>query len=192
MYISDLWRMLGFRIPALHSLAGRGSLAGGVAVFCIGFLAYALVRNSVYAHLPEMLDRQPGLIGSFFDLNLIRTVLFLMLIYIPALIILGNGIAGRKRGFSISGKEYISQASLFFPLWGLLFLVTAPIQWLAPHFLIAGMFEISVGLLVRSILLLVYTAWAIRHLNNVSQMQSLAAFAFSLFTLPLYFLLISL
>jgi hypothetical protein len=195
-FFSDLPGMLAFRTRAIrahaHSaLTGRATLTGGLVFFCVGFLSYALVRNSVYAHLPELLNRKSGLIASFFDLHLIRTLLFLMLIYIPTAIILSNSIAGRELGFSVSRMEYRSHASTLLVLWGMLYIIAAPVQVLVPHFLIIGMFEISFGMLLRSILMLVYTLWAIKQLNNLSTMQSLAVFALSLFTLPLYYLLIA-
>jgi tetratricopeptide (TPR) repeat protein len=72
-----------------------------------------------------------------------------------------------------------------------LFLITAPLQWLVPHFLVVGVLEISVGMLVRSGLLLIYTVWSIQQLNYLSLGQALAVFALSWFTLPVYYLLTS-
>ena len=75
-FLSELLGLLAFRVQALRSLSKHGRLAGGIVLFSIGFLAYALVRNSVYADLPEILGRRSGLIGSFFDLKFIQTLLF--------------------------------------------------------------------------------------------------------------------
>lgn len=191
-FLSDLPGLLAFRVQALRSLAERGALAGGGVLFIAGFLAYALVRNSVYADLPEILASRSSLAGYFWDLNLVQVILFLLLIYIPAVIVLSNSIAEKGLGFSVSGKVYRAHASVFLALYGLLFFITAPIQWLVPHFLIIGMLEISFGMLVRLILVLTYTVWAIKQLNYLSPAQSVGVFVLSWFTLPVYYILVSL
>ncbi len=191
-FLSDLLGLLAFRAQALRSLAERGALAGGAILFSLGFLTYALVRNAVYADFPELLARRSGLLGSFWDLNFIQVILFLLLIYIPAVIALSNAIAERGLGFSVSKKEYTAHSSVYLALYGLLYLISAPLQWLVPHFLIMGMLEISFGMLVRLVLILAYTVWAIKQLNDLSQVQSFGVFTLSWFTLPIYYLLISL
>jgi hypothetical protein len=115
-----------------------------------------------------------------------------MLIYMPAVIVLSNAIARKRSGFSVHKEEYRAYSSVLLTLWGLLYLITAPVQWLVPHFLIIGMLEISFGMLVRLMLVLVYTLWSIRHLNYLSTAQALGVFVLSWFTLLLYHLLISL
>jgi len=189
-FFADLPGLLAFRTRALRSLAGRGALAAGVVIFSVGFLAYALVRNSVYANLPEILDQRSGPIGSFFDLKLLQVLLFLMVIYIPVEIILSRAIAGSGFNLSFSKQEYKAHSSVLLILWGLLNLIAAPLQWLVPHFLIIGMLEISVGMLVRLILVLSYTFWSIKHLNYLSTVQSLGVIALSCITFPVYYLLI--
>jgi tetratricopeptide (TPR) repeat protein len=190
-FLSDLLGVLAFRIHALRSLAERDALAGGIIFFSAGFLAYALVRNSVYAVLPELALRHTGLIGSFLGLNLVQVLLFLLIIYIPAVIILSNAIAGDGLGFSISRQEYRTHISALLPVWGLMFFITTPLQWFIPHFLIIGMLEISFGMLIRSLLLLIYTLWSIKQLNHLSYAQSFGATALSWFTFPIYYVLIS-
>jgi len=190
-FFSDLFGRLAFRVQALRSLSERGSLTWGIVLFSVGFLAYALVRNSVYAGLPEILGRRSGPIGSFVDLKFVQTIFFVMLIYMPAVIVLSNALARKRPGFSIHREEYIKHSSALLALWGLLYLLTAPVQWLVPHFLIIGMLEISFGMLVRLMLVLVYTLWSIRHLNNLSTAQALGVFVLSWFTLLLYNLLTS-
>ena len=190
-FISDLLGLLAFRAQALRSLAERGTFAWGVLLFSVGFLAYALVRNSVYADLPELLGRRSGLVGSFWDLNFIQAVLFLLLIYIPTVIVLSNALAGYGFGFSVSRKEYREHSSALLTLWGLLYIITAPMQWLVPHFFIIGMLEISFGMLVRLILVLAYTLWAIKQLNYLSLVQAFGVFVLSWFTLALYYFFIS-
>ena len=188
---SDLLKLLAFCVDSLRSLAERGRLAVGIVLFSVGFLAYALVRNSVYADLPEILGRRSGLIGSFYDLDFIQTILFVMLIYIPAVIVLSNALARRRPGFSVSRKEYRAHSSVLLALWGLLYLIAGPVQWLVPHFLVIGMLEISFGMLVRLMLVLTYTLWSIRHLNNLSTAQASGVFVLSWFTLPVYYIFVS-
>ena len=186
---SDLPGLLVFRTRALRSLADRGALAAGLVFFSVGFLAYALVRNSVYADLPEVLALRSGPIGSFFDLRLIQTIFFVLAIYIPVEIVLSRAIKGSGPVFSVFKQEYKAHSSVLLILWGLLNLIAAPIQWLVPHFLILGMLEISFGMLVRLILVLSYTLWSIKHLNQLSTVQTLAVISLSCITFPVYYLL---
>jgi tetratricopeptide (TPR) repeat protein len=187
--ISDILGMLAFRTSALRAQAERRALVAGAICFCGGFLCYGLVRNSVYAGLPELISRKSDLISSFFDFQLLQTVLFLMLVYIPGVIILSNAISGDGLGLSVSRKEYQAHSSVLLPLWGLLYLICAPLQWLIPNFLILGIVEISHGILIRSILFVVYTLWAIKQLNYLSPVQALGVFALSWFTLPVYYVI---
>jgi tetratricopeptide (TPR) repeat protein len=194
-FLSDLLGMLAFRTHAVRVQVERHGLVAGTVCFIAGFGAYALVRNSVYEPLPELVSRPPGLMESLFDLNVIQATLFALLVYIPALIILGNAISGNGFVLSVSKKEYRSHCSALLPLWGVLFLVAAPIQWLLPHFLVFGetgiSVGISVGILVLLVLLIIYTLWAIQRLSYLSFMQALGVFLLSLFTVPVYYLLIS-
>ncbi len=189
--LSDILCMLAFRTSALRAQAERRALVTGIICFCAGFLGYGLVRNSVYAALPELLTQQPGLIDSFFNFQLLQTLLFLLLIYIPGVIVLGNAISGDGLGLSVSRKEYQAHSSVLLPLWGLLYLICAPLQWLIPHFLIVGVVEISSGILIRSVLIVVYTLWAIKQLSYLSSVQALGVFALSWFTLPIYYVITS-
>jgi hypothetical protein len=188
-YISDLLGTLVFRADALRDQSERRAYVKGLVVFASGFLAYALIRNSVYAALPEVMSQQSGIVGSIVNLKLGQTLLFLFLIYIPALVLLCGAISGEAQGMSISRPRYQSHLSALLPLWGVLFLVTAPLQWVIPHFLIIGMFELSVGWCVRSILIIVYTPWAIKHVNCLATAQAIAVAILSCFTLPLLLLL---
>jgi tetratricopeptide (TPR) repeat protein len=190
-YISDLLRMLIFRESTLRIQSERRAYIRGVVAFAVGFLAYSLIRRTVYAALPEVMIEQDGFLNSVLHLDLAQTFLFLFLVYLPALIVLGNAISGDGLGISFSRGEYQSHISVLFPIWGLLFLITAPLQWAVPHFLIIGMFELSVGWCVRSILVIVYTFWAIRQLNHLSLAQTVAVCVLSCFTLPVYYLLVS-
>jgi len=186
--LRDLLGMLAFQKRALHAQADRHAFSFGVICFSAGFLAFSAVRNVVYAALPDFvgpLDLADTLT------HLMRTVLFFLLVYIPAIIVLSNAISGDGLGFAVSRQEYRSQGSALLPLWGMLFLMDAPLQYFAPQFLIVGQFGISIGMLVLLPLLVVYTVWAIRQLNYLSLVQTVGAFALSWFTLPVYIFLVS-
>jgi tetratricopeptide (TPR) repeat protein len=184
-FFAEIPGMLAFRRHALRAQAERRSVFGGVVWYSIGFLAYAIVRNLAYADLPEIAYRQVNLIGSFLDLNLAQSLIFLLLVYVPAMIILSNFFSGDGLGISISREEYKAHISALLPLWGALFLFAAPLQWIESRFVVIWIFEISFGMLVRLILLFVYTLWAIKQLNYLSVAQSLGVFALSWFTLPI-------
>jgi tetratricopeptide (TPR) repeat protein len=191
-FISDILGMLAFRTKALQAQAERRALITGVICFSVGYLAYAVVRNVVYSSLPDVAPLKLNLISSLFNFQMIQTLIFLLVVFIPALIVLGNAISGDGLGFSFSRKEYQSHSSALLSLWGVLYLITAPLQWLLPHFLIFGLFlEISVGKIVCYLLLVVYTFWAVKQLNYLSPVQALGVLALSIFALPLHYILIS-
>jgi len=188
-FLFNLPGMLVFQARALQDQAGRQTVFGAIACFSAGFLCYCLVKNHVYAELPEISEQTSGWIHYLLRLNLVQNLFFLLFIFVPGLIMLARSIPGEGSGPLISGREYRSHISSLLPMWGLLFLITAPIQWIVPHFLLIGMFEISIGMLVRSILLAVYTVWAVKRLNSLTTVQALGIFALSLVTLPVLFLL---
>jgi tetratricopeptide (TPR) repeat protein len=193
---AEIFGMFSFRSHALRVQAERRASIAGVILFCIGFLAYAIVRNSVYAVLPEIASQfAPD--ASFMNLNIVQVFLrlaqvlfFLLIVYIPALILLGNLFAGDGLGFSISRQEYQAHISALFPLWGVLFLIAAPLQWLIPFIPIRFspniLVDISFGILILSILLFVYTLWAIQQLSYLSWVQSFGVFALSWFTFVVF------
>ncbi len=192
IFLADLLGMLAFRVRALRAQAKRQFLIHGIVCFSAGFLAFVMVRNAVYATLPEvMVFRQAGLIPSVIRLNLIQAVLFLLFVYIPALIILSNSISGNSLGLFVSRQEYREHRSVLLPLWGSVLLIAAPIQWLMPQFLVIKMFGITVGMLVVLILTVVYTVWSVKQLNYLSLAQALGVFVLSWFTLPIFYLLTS-
>jgi tetratricopeptide (TPR) repeat protein len=183
-FITDVLGILAFRGHALRLQARRQVLGRSLLFFAAGFLAFVIVRNSVYADLPEIaVSRQAGLIYSFLHLNLIQAALFLLFVYIPAVVILGNSISGNGLGAFVSRQEYLEHTSVLLPLWGLLLLITAPVQWFLPQFLVIGIFGITVGMLALVILTVVYTVWAVKELNYLSLAQALGVFALSGFTL---------
>jgi tetratricopeptide (TPR) repeat protein len=189
----DLLGMLAFQTRALRAQAGRQALLWGTAFFASGFLAFAVVRHLVYETLihPYGFFEPSGVLGFFIQLNIIQVFLFTFLVYIPAVIILSNGIAGAGLGLFISREEYRAHASVLLPLWGLLFLIDAPLQYLAPQFLVlpTDLFGITIGMSVLLPLLILYTLWAIKQLDYLSAAQALAVFALSCFTLPVYYFL---
>ena len=190
-FISDLLGMLAFRSSAIRALAERRATVVGGICFSVGYLLYALVRSLVYASLPELISQQSVRIGYFAGFQLFQILLFLLVIYVPFVIVASNAIAGDGLGLSISKQEYQAHVSALLPLWGALSLIAAPLQWLVPHFLIIGIVEISIGMLIRSILVIAYTLWAIQRLNYLSTVQVLGMFALSWFTFPVYYLLTS-
>jgi len=187
--LSDILGALAFRIPALRSQAKRSMFAGGIACFSIGFLVYALIRNRVYTALPELMPHPAGPIQYVLSLNLLQTLIFLLAVYVPALVFFSNLISGKALGFSLARQEYRSHLSALLPLWGTVFLIAAPVQWLIPHFLIVGIVEISMGYLVRAILVSVYTVWTLKYLNNLTISQACVAFILSWITLPVLYLI---
>lgn len=188
-FFADLLSTAVFRARSLRSLGERRAVVRGVACFSLGFLAFVMMRNSVYQPLRESLSPEPDVIDSFFHLNLIQAILFLLLVYIPAVIIMSNSISGGGLGLSISKEEYRANGSALLPLWGLLLLIAAPLQLLAPQFLILGVFGISIGLFALLVLIAVYTVWSIKELNYLSVAQALGVFVLSWFTLPVFYLL---
>jgi len=187
-YLLDLLAALGFRRNALRALAARQSLAGGLGCLAAGFLVFALIRSSVYAE-----PQEPGpmfvlsLISSFMNLNVLQVLLFLSIIYVPSIICLSNAFAGDGLGFTLSRKEYRNHMSALLPLWGLLMLLTAPLQRF--FFVLGDFFGISVGLLALILLTAAYTVWAVRELNYVSTAAATVVYAFSWLTLPIYYVL---
>jgi tetratricopeptide (TPR) repeat protein len=186
-----LFSALAFRPEGLRALGARHALVLPILGFAAGFAAFVLVRSSVYAGLPEVSSYKSGRLDAFLHLNLVQAVLFLSVVYVPAIVCLSNALAGDGLGWTVSRDEYRFQVSAFFPLWMALFLLAAPLQWLAPQFLILGPVGISIGLLVLVLMLAVYTVWAIRELNHISVAASLGVFALSWATLPFFYLLSS-
>ncbi len=190
-FLANLPGMLAFRTRALRVQAGQRVLLWGVVCFALGFLAFVTVRNSVYADLPELSSGASEPVYSFLRLNLVQAVVYALLVYIPSIILLSNAMSGNGPGPSVSRQEYQSHGSVLLPLWGLIFLIAAPLQYFAPQFVVVGIVGISIGMCALLTLLGVYTVWAIRQLNYLSVAQALGVFAVSWFTLPVFFILTS-
>jgi tetratricopeptide (TPR) repeat protein len=190
IFLKNLLGMLAFRAHALRAQAERRALAGSFACFIAGFFVYDMVHDPAYERL-ELISQQYGLLESYFDLGLVRILIFLMLIFVPGLIILSNAISGDGIGLSFSRREYFAHISVLFPLWGMLYLFTAPIQWFVPYFLGVAENPTSIGapiclILFRLILMLAYTLWAVKKLNYLSLIQALGVLMLSCFAFLLY------
>jgi len=190
-FLRDLTGILAFSPSSLRALAARRATISSVVYLSAGFLIFVLIRNSVYAGLREEspLSLDPGVMGAFLQLNVVQVVLFLSLIYVPAVISLSNAIAGDGLGLTLSREEYQTQLSALFPLWGTLLLVVAPLQRVLPQFVVLGPMGVSIGLLILVTLITFYTVWAIRELNFISTVAALGVFVLSWLTLPLFYVL---
>jgi hypothetical protein len=186
-------RVLAFDRCSLRALAERRVGWFGLIWLSAGFLAYVLVRNYVYADLSSNVPLAPGLglLGDLLNLNLIQLLLFLSVVYLPALIALANAFAGDGLGFTISKDEYLRHMSGLFPMWGVLFLVAAPVQYFVPQFLVLEDVGIAVGLLTLLLLTLVYTVWAIGELDCIALPLAGGVFALACATLPVFYLAMS-
>jgi tetratricopeptide (TPR) repeat protein len=189
--LRDLMGVLALRERALNAMASRKAIVPAFFIFAAGFLAFVLVRNSVYA---DLRGDVPGFfsvsyLGSFLRLNLVQALVFFSLVYIPSVVCLGNAIAGEGLGLSLSRAEYQAHLAVLFPMWGFLLLVAAPVQVVLPQFIVLGDFGISIGLLLFLVLTVIYTVWAVRELNHISTVAAVGAFALSWFTLPLFYIL---
>jgi cytochrome c-type biogenesis protein CcmH/NrfG len=186
--LRDTFGLLLLRDESLRSAPARGSPVLALAVFLAGFAAFALVRGAVYAELQEP-QGAPAPLGYVFSLNVVPALVYFALIVVPLLISLSNALAGDGLGFTVSRREYRAWLMVLPPLWGLLFLVTAPVQWLLPQFLVLGEFGISIGLLVLSSLMIFYTNWAAGRLAGVPPPVAAAVVVICCLTLPALHLL---
>lgn len=192
IFLSDLLGIAGFRTRALQSLAERRIFSGAITCFGVGFIVYALVRNRIYAALPEIQTSSAGIIPFIYRLNLIQVLVFLSFVYIPILVLFSRVMMGERTRFSVFREGYRRHVSVLFPIWGLVYLVAAPVQWIIPHFLILGeLFEISVGYMIRTLLVIVYTVWILKFLNKLTTAQACGVFILSLTTLPVMYFLVN-
>jgi len=195
MWIKNLVGALGFRISSLRALADSQAVAAAVVCYIAGYLAYAFARSLVYMYSPELMRARSGILPSVFGMNLTQELiflLFLLFLYIPAIVALSNAFSDDGLGFSFSTAEYRAHLAAVFPLWGAICLVTAPLQWPFPHFLILGdmLGGISLVYMLRALLLAAYTFWAVMRLNYLSPTRTFGVFAISAFTLPIFFIVL--
>ena len=190
MWLKNLTGALGFRLAALKTLSGSQSVTAGIMSYITGYLAYALVRGFVYGH--EILFTRNGILPQIWGLNLKQEFiffLFLLFFFVPAIVALSNAFSDDGLGFSFSATEYREHFSALLPVWGAICLVTAPLQWPFPHFLVIGdALEISVTYLLRAILLGIYSFWIVMRLNYLSPIRVFGVFIVSALTVPLFFL----
>lgn len=190
-YLRSLLGTLAFRASALCVLAEKHAILAGIACFSAGFLTYVSVRkvvqtyalNAIYASTPEPDIVEISLSGLF--VTLAQTLLFFLLVYVPGIILLSSFISGDSLGFYVPRDQYRAHISALFPLWGLIFLVSAPLQW----YVLAEPVGFGVGQLVLVILMSAYSIWAIRELNYLSLGAGLGVFALSWLTLPVFYVL---
>jgi hypothetical protein len=183
--------MLAFRTMALQSQADRRMLAIAIVCFSAGHIGYSLIRNRVYAPLFEI---DPFSLDAFhfvWNLGILQSLVFLLAVYIPALVYFTGLISGDAFGFPRFRRGYRLYLSALLPLYGAVFMATAPIQWIIPHFLNVGILDVSLGYLIRSILLSVYTVWGLKHLAGLKGAQACGAFMLTWITFPILYLIYS-
>jgi len=191
MWLKNLAGALGFRTTALRALADSQAVLAGITCHIAGYLAYALARSFVYEAAPELMYGRRGMLPAVLGMNLTQELmflLFLLFMYIPAIIALSNAFSGDGIGLSFSAKEYRAHLAALFSIWGAICLVTAPLQWPFPHFLVAGdITGVSVIYLLRAILIGIYTFWTVMRLNYLSPVGTCGVFALSVLAVPVFF-----
>jgi tetratricopeptide (TPR) repeat protein len=187
-FLLDLLGMLAFHKRALRAQAGRRALLLGAMCFSLGFLTFGAVRYFVHwENLGYALRTES--VQAFLLQKFIPAVFFFLFIFVPSLIALSNAIAGEGLGLAVSRQEFRAHGSVLLPLWGLLFLIDAPLQYYWPELRGPDIFQITIGMLVLLPLFIVYTVWAVRQLNYLTWVQAIGIFALSWVTWPLYILL---
>jgi len=192
MWLKNLTGALGFRVSALRALADSQSVWAGIACYVAGYLAYALARGFVYASFPELMSGRGGLLSVSQGISLAQGLLFLLFLFLPAIVALSNAFSDDGLGFSFSTAEYRAHIAALFPIWGAICLVTAPLQWLFPHFFLiaGGTTGISAIFLLRALLLGIYTFWAVMRLNYLTPTRTCGVFAVSMLTVPIFFVVL--
>lgn len=191
VWLKNLIGTLGFRTTALRALADSQAVSVGIVCHIAGYLAYALVRSVVYISLPEFSQMyvQGGLSFAGLGTGLVQGLIFLLLLFVPAVVALSNAFSDDGLGLSFTVAEYRAHIAVLFPLWGAVYLVTAPLQWPLQHSLVFGYIievEISMAYLLRSLLLVLYTFWAVMRLNYLSPVKTIGIFALSMLTAPIF------
>ena len=192
-WVKNLTGALGFRTAALRALADGQSVRAGAVCYFTGYLAYALVRGLAYAPFVEFEYRRRGFLPAVWGIDLaleIVFLLFLIFMYIPAIVALSNAFSDDGLGLSFSAVEYREHLAVLLPVWGVICLVTAPLQWPFPHFL-GDTVEVSVIYLLRALLLVIYTFWAVMRLNYLSPIRTCGVFALSVLAIPIFLVIYS-
>ena len=188
MWLKNLIRAMGFRVAALRSLAASQPVWAGIACYITGCLAYAIVRVFVYASIPELMNGRSGLLSLGMVIGIAQVLVFLLFLFVPAIVALSNAFSDEGIGLSFSAAECRSHIAALFPIWGVICIVTAPLQWLFPFFIsdpwsIIGGSVISI---LRAMLLGIYTFWAVMRLNYLSPVKTCGVFALSALTIPIF------
>jgi hypothetical protein len=192
MWLKNLTGSLGFRAGALRNLADSQAVSAGMGCYAAGYLAYALARSFVYGFATELMYGRRGILPAVLGMNLTQELmflLFLLFMYIPVVVALANAFSDDGLGFSFSVAEYRAHLAALFPIWGAICLITAPLQWPVPHFLVAGNATgaVSVIYMLRALLLGIYTFWTVMRLNYLSPTKTCGVFALSVLTVPIFF-----
>jgi hypothetical protein len=191
-FLKSLLGILGLRSHAIHSLAEPPAVFRGILCFAVGYLAYAFVRNSVYA---ELMVRPTGGLYFLINIQIMQVIVFLSLVYVPVIILGANTLFGKGAGFIISGRNYAAHVSALFPIWSLLFLIAIPLQWCIHGLIVEigdnSMVIISIGIMIRSLLLIFYTLWAVGQLNTISYGRTFGVLAISCLTFPVYYIFVA-
>ncbi len=185
-FLLDVLRTLAFRSRSLRALASRRAVVPAFVCLAIGFFAFVLMRSNVTQDTLHYVQARPSSLEFFLDSHVLQMLLFLSLVYVPLIVALSNAFADDGLGFSISRSEYASHLSALFPLWGMLFLLGAP---LVPYFLTLGFLEISAGELWLMLAAVVYTVWAVKEMDYLPVAAALGVFLLSLLSLPVLFVL---
>ena len=184
----DFLGALAFNGRAIRALGARGMVGVGAACYCAGVLVYGLVRRAVYADLPEVIGSPSGMTGLWHDLDLVPAWPSYSWFTCPPSLPWPTSWRATGPVFLLR-KEWRAHAAVLLPLWGAVCFIAAPVQWLVPHFLIAGYVDISFGVLVRSLLLAVTTFRAVGSLNRLSPGATTGTLLLSALTLPVYLLM---
>ncbi|MDR1727606.1 MAG: tetratricopeptide repeat protein [Acidobacteriota bacterium] len=186
-WLKNLIGALGFRAAACRRLADGQAVAAGVACLGVGVVANALAGGAAAS--------TDGVVRIFLDLA--QWLLFLLFVYVPVLVALSNAFSDDGLGLSFSVAEYRAHLAVLSPLWGVVLLATAPLQWLIPRFLSiaqdgAGVVaDVHAGYLLRPLLLAAYAFWAVMRLGYLSPVRTCGVFALSLLVLPFALVLVS-
>ena len=118
-------------------------------------------------------------------------LLFLLFLFVPAIVALSNALSDDGLGLSFSTAEYRAHLAALLPVWGVIYLATAPLQLLFPHFLVFGdAIEASVAYMLRALLFGTYSFWAVMRLNYLSPTRTCGVFTVSALTIPIYFVVL--
>jgi len=185
-YLRAALGLLGLRSKALQFLEGRGQIIPALLVFTTGFLAFGLVRGRVYAGLGE--SQSTGPLGLVLRFGVLPALLYFNLVLIPVLAV-SMKMLSASRDLPLSLDRLRNFGAVMLPLWGMVLLVVAPLQFLFPEFLVAGEIAISVGLLTLFCTMVFYTAWVVATISHIGIPRAAGAVLLGCLTLPVLYIL---